>query len=105
MEEEVIDDSPMPEVEPVKPKDPVVVPTTPKDTTPEQPKTPDAIDDHQNESQDDVTPETSEEIADDRYSASPIMDLILNIMSVIGFLVSFELMQFFKANILSLFKH
>lgn len=51
MDEEIIDDSPLPEFEPVKPEDPVVDPTTPEDTTPENPQTPDTTDgDHQNES-------------------------------------------------------
>lgn len=125
---EIVDDTPLPPVEPVKPKEvPVVVPTTPKDTTPEKPKTPET-DDKQDKPKDDAKPiidqedkedkvevipeepQTDEEIADDRYAASPIMDLVLNIGSVIGFLVSFEFMQFFGKAILAimptnLFKH
>ena len=120
MDEEIIDDSPLPEVEPEvepeKPKDPIVVPDTPKDTTPEEdkPKTPttpeDTTDDQKDKPKkpedhdDDVTPETPAEVADVRYAADPILDLFLNNLSIIAFMISFEVMQFFKSNIMSIFK-
>lgn len=114
---------PPPPPEPVKP-DPVVVPTIPEDTTPKQPKTPETVDndDQQEPKEDDTKPDDQQEIKPvviphkntpkeevaetvDKYEANPILDGFLNNLSVIAFLISFEVMQFFKANVLGLFKH
>ena len=83
--------------------------------TPEEPKTPETDDHQQVEPKDDpkpdqedkkdeeVIPEPKEEIIDTRFAADPILDKFLNNLSIIAFFISFEIMQFFKENVLGLF--